>query len=231
MSKEKFIKKLIEEQGFNLKTFAEKIDIPYTTLVTILKNNINRASVDNAIKIAHGLGTTVEGLEYMYKTSSESRNLINEKPVEFTIRSKNNEMLQIPYYGDIATGALATINPSTEDELSFVSIPAMFLRKRRGSEELIAFNVNSESMNKIIPNGSTVVAKIHAYENIKDGEIILFSNDNQYSMKRFRKDEQDKVLIFSPESTDAKFRDTIISYETQNDLEIYAKVIWYGVSI
>lgn len=229
MTKEEYVKKMIDEKGYNLKTFAEKIEVPYTTLVTILKNNINRASVDNVIKIAQGLGTTVEGLERMYKNSLESNSLIKGN---VTYISDNNiEMLQIPHYGDIAAGALATVNPVLEEELTFVSIPSMFLEKRCGSEELISFRVNGESMNMIIPNGSTVIAKIINHGNVKDGDIVIFSHDGQYSMKRFRRDEQDKVLIFSPESTDRKFRDTIVSYETQNDLKIYAKVIWYGVSI
>ena len=230
MTKEEYVKKLIDEKGIKLKAFAEEIEVPYTTLVTILKNNINRASVDNVIKIANGLGTTVEGLERMYKESLENNNLIKESSVEYLVNS-NVEMLQIPYYGDIAAGALATVTPVLENDLSFVSIPSIFLSKMRGSEELISFVVNGESMNMIIPNGSTVVAKVISDECVKEGDIVIFSHDGQYSMKRFRRDEQDKVLIFSPESTDKKFRDTIISYETQNDLKIYAKVIWYGVSI
>lgn len=230
MTKEEYVKKLIDEKGIKLKAFAEEIEVPYTTLVTILKNNINRASVDNVIKIANGLGTTVEGLERMYKESLETNNLVKESSVEYLVTS-NVEMLQIPYYGDIAAGALATVNPVLESELSFLSIPSMFLGKMRGSEELISFRVNGESMNMIIPNGSTVVAKVLSCDSVKDGDIVIFSHDGQYSMKRFRRDEQDRVLIFSPESTDKKFRDTIISYETQNDLKIYAKVIWYGVSI
>ncbi|UYB50410.1 XRE family transcriptional regulator (plasmid) [Lysinibacillus capsici] len=230
MTKEEYVKKLIDKKGIKLKAFAEDIEVPYTTLVTILKNNINRASVDNVIKIANGLGTTVEGLERMYKESLETNNLVKESSVEY-LATSNVEMLQIPYFGDIAAGALATVNPVLESELSFVSIPSMFLGKMRGSEELISFRVNGESMNMIIPNGSTVVAKVLSCESVKDGDIVIFSHDGQYSMKRFRRDEQDRVLIFSPESTDKKFRDTIISYETQNDLKIYAKVIWYGVSI
>lgn len=230
MTKEEYVKRLIDAKGIKLKAFAEEIDVPYTTLVTILKNNINRASVDNVIKIANGLGTTVEGLERMYKDSLENNSFVKESSVEYLINS-SIEMLQIPYFGDIAAGALATINPVLESELSFVSIPSMFLGKMRGSEELISFCVNGESMNKIIPNGSTVVAKVLSCGSVKDGDIVIFSHDGQYSMKRFRRDEQDKVLIFSPESTEKKFRDTIISYETQNDLKIYAKVIWYGVSI
>ena len=57
------IKELIEERGYNLRTFAEKIEIPYTTLYSILNRGIGKASVDNVLKICKGLGITTDELE------------------------------------------------------------------------------------------------------------------------------------------------------------------------
>ena len=229
MTKEEFVKELILTKWDNMKTFAESTGIPYTTLITILKNNINRASVDNVIKIAKGLGTNVEGLERMYRSSIGNVTIVSETPVPYLVSNKLSSV-QIPYYGDIAAEAFATINAVTEEKVRFIPITELFIG-RQGSEDLIAFNVNGESMNKVIPHGSTVVAKKVNAQNLKNDEIVIFSHDGQYSMKRFRKDEQDQVLIFSPESWDKKFRDTVIPYSTENDIKIYAKVIWYGVSI
>lgn len=229
MTKEEFVKEMIIKKWKNLKNFSEATDIPYTTLITILKNNIMRASVDNVIKIAKGLDTCVEGLEKMYIEYQDNNGLIKEPSVPYLISSKLSTV-QIPFYGDIAAGALATMNAVTEEEVKFIPIPELFIG-RQGSEDLIAFHVNGESMNRIIPHGSTVVAKKVNAQNLKNDEIVIFSHDGQYSMKRFRRDEQDQVLIFSPESWDKKFRDTVIPYTTENDLKIYAKVIWYGVSI
>lgn len=233
-SKEDFVKELIKNKGYsNLKKFSEKTEIPYTTLVTILNNSINRASVDNVIKIAKGLDTSVEGLEKMYEASlnTESQDIVRENVIPY-IYQNNFNTIQIPFYGDIAAGALATVNAVLENEVTFIPIPEMFLGlSRYGSEELIAFRVNGDSMNKIIPHGSTVVAKKIDTENVKDDDVVIFSHDGQYSMKRFRRDVQDRVLIFSPESTNKKFRDAVVPYITENDLKIYAKVIWYGVSL
>lgn len=64
MKREVYLKQLIKENGFKLKDFAKYIDMPYTTLLTILNNErIGYASIDNAIKICKGLHITVQELQ------------------------------------------------------------------------------------------------------------------------------------------------------------------------
>ncbi len=65
MEKAKILERLIKEQGFSLRAFAEKCQLPYTTLYGIMKNGVGRASVDNVICICRYLGITVEELETM----------------------------------------------------------------------------------------------------------------------------------------------------------------------
>ena len=66
MNREQIIEQLIKDQGYSLRAFAEKCDIPYTSLYTILnRTGIGRASVDVVISICHGLGITVDELEKM----------------------------------------------------------------------------------------------------------------------------------------------------------------------
>lgn len=59
------IKKLIKEQNSSMKAFAEKIDIPYTTLRSMLERGIGNATVDNVLKVCKGLGITTDQLEDM----------------------------------------------------------------------------------------------------------------------------------------------------------------------
>ncbi|AGN33745.1 LexA repressor [Paenibacillus phage PG1] len=59
------IKQLIDKTGLNQKAFAEKADVPYTTLRSMLERGIGRASVDNVIKVCHALGITVDELQQM----------------------------------------------------------------------------------------------------------------------------------------------------------------------
>ncbi len=65
MEKAKILELLIKEQGYNLKSFAEKCGIPYTTLYGIIKNGVGRASMDNILTICKYLGVQVEELEEM----------------------------------------------------------------------------------------------------------------------------------------------------------------------
>ena len=64
MQKAVIIDNLIKEKGYNLKTFAEKCGMPYSTLYTMIKKTgVSRATVDNVILICKGLGITVEELD------------------------------------------------------------------------------------------------------------------------------------------------------------------------
>lgn len=70
MEKAKILERLIKEQGYNLKSFAEKCNIPYTTLYGIIKNGVGRASVNNIILVCKNLGIRVEDLEEMAEGAS-----------------------------------------------------------------------------------------------------------------------------------------------------------------
>lgn len=59
------IKNLIEEKAPSTKAFAESINMPYTTLRSMLQRGIGNASVDNVIKVCKGLNITTDQLEKM----------------------------------------------------------------------------------------------------------------------------------------------------------------------
>jgi repressor LexA len=62
MKKEDYVKMLITSSGHTVKSFAESINLPYTTLLGMLKRGLGGASVHNAIKVCRGLSITVEDL-------------------------------------------------------------------------------------------------------------------------------------------------------------------------
>lgn len=64
MTREEYLKQLIIEDSGTLKDFAKKIDMPYTTLYSILKN-VGGASIDKVIKICKGLNITADFAEYL----------------------------------------------------------------------------------------------------------------------------------------------------------------------
>ena len=62
VTREDYVKSLIKSNGYNLKEFAAKIRMPYTTLLSILNGSIGGAAMDNVLKICRALDLTVEEL-------------------------------------------------------------------------------------------------------------------------------------------------------------------------
>lgn len=63
MTRENYIKLLIKNDDLTIKDFAQKINMPYTTLLSILNGSLGGASIDNVIKICGGLHITIEELQ------------------------------------------------------------------------------------------------------------------------------------------------------------------------
>ena len=59
MTREEFIKKKIKEKGMTLKYYARMINMPYSTLLSMLAGNLGGASLDNVIRICNGLDTSI----------------------------------------------------------------------------------------------------------------------------------------------------------------------------
>lgn len=62
MTREEFLKNLIERKFDNVKSFAESIDLPYTTVRSILSRGVLNAKMENVIKICDGLDISPEDL-------------------------------------------------------------------------------------------------------------------------------------------------------------------------
>lgn len=60
---EEKLKKIILNKYNSIKSFSEKIDVPYTTIDTILKRGIKKANINNIIKICNELNISVDELE------------------------------------------------------------------------------------------------------------------------------------------------------------------------
>lgn len=78
VTREIYLKNLIKNNGFTIKEFAQKIDMPYSTLLTMLnEEKTGNASVDNVIKICKGLDITIQDLQSVQETtSSDTEHLV-----------------------------------------------------------------------------------------------------------------------------------------------------------
>lgn len=89
LTREEFIKSLIKERGFNIKSFAAHIGIPYTSLLSMLNNSIGGAAVETVIKICEELNIPVEAL----KSENFNSSLASKKA-----KLNNNEQELIKKY-------------------------------------------------------------------------------------------------------------------------------------
>ncbi len=76
MDKAKILKNLIEQKYSSVKEFAQYCDLPYTTVYTILKNGVGKATVNNIIAICQKLNITIEQL-YNITDDLNSTNSLN----------------------------------------------------------------------------------------------------------------------------------------------------------
>lgn len=109
-----------------------------------------------------------------------------------------------------------------------IEIPDSIMGRHAGEKDIFITKVNGQSMNRIIPDGSLIAVKPIDLHQIKQGDIVVYSDNGDYSVKRFYKN--DDQLIFRPDSNDTSFFDYITSTENPN-LKIHGKVVVYIVEL
>ncbi|MDU7164220.1 MAG: LexA family transcriptional regulator [Anaerococcus vaginalis] len=137
-------------------------------------------------------------------------------------------MNKYPYIDDyVSAGSPVTIEGMKD--IPNIYVPDELLGSYAGSKRLFFLKVNGESMNKIIPNGSTIgVISYDSINDIKNGDIVVYSTkDGDYAVKYFYKKE-DK-LIFRPFSTLDCYYDLVFNIE--DNIQIIGKVVIYSVML
>lgn len=109
-----------------------------------------------------------------------------------------------------------------------IELPDSVMGKHAGQRDIFITRVNGESMNRIIPDCSLIAVKPIDIHQIKQGDIVVYSDNGDYSVKRFYKN--DDQLIFRPDSNDDSFFDYITSTNNSN-LVIHGKVVVYIVEL
>lgn len=213
----KFINQLLKSKNMKPVEFARIIGVDRSTITRYL-NGSRKISMDDLPKMAATLGVNPIDLLIDENESKEKETQMSQK-------------IELPLYGSVAAGALATVDGVTTSDVEFISVPKKFLGKYGECNGLFAMSVNGESMNKVIKNGSIVIAKTMDQYEYKDGDIVIFSYNNEYSLKRFSPNDLEGFVLFRTESTDPTFKDIPIPKDTINDLKIYGKVVFYGTTL
>jgi repressor LexA len=207
-----YIKTLRLKRKMSLETLASKVGVAKSTL-SRYENGSRDFPINDIHLYAEALGKSTFNLLGLPEEQS------------------NYDSKQIPFYGDVAAGALSVIDPTLSQDVEYIELPHHLLGKYANSTGLFAMRVNGESMNKIIPNDSIVIAKEYDNADYKENDIVIFKHDHEYSLKRFKPADIEGGYLFKSESTNECFKDIFITFNTNADFKICAKVITYTVFV
>lgn len=210
MTREEFLTMRIKSLG-SVKEFSTKINMPYTTLRSIL-TNVGGASIDNVVKICNGLGistATLEGLD-------------EEIPV-----SPSFEYTYIPV--GISAGQMEDCEALSL--LPKISVPDVIMGPYARDPRIVFMRVNGESMNRVIDNGATIAVMTGLERcQIQNGDIVIARYDGAgYTIKRYYDLPEKHQIILTPDSDDPGFLPIPINYESPDDLRIFGRVVMYSV--
>lgn len=137
-------------------------------------------------------------------------------------------MNKYPYIDDYVSAG-SPVNIEGMKDVPNIYVPDELLGSYAGSKRLFFLKVNGESMNKIIPNGSTIgVISYDSINDIKNGDIVVYSTeDHSFAVKYFYKEEN--KLIFKPSSTYHYYYDK--AFDINDNIRIIGKVVIYSVML
>lgn len=207
MNIEDNLKEIIEVKFGNVKTFAEKIDLPYTTVRSILQRGVMNAKVENVIKIADGLNMKAEDLMSLDNTQSISTiyNQLDQKRqakvYNFADRQlreqkygvadagkivplKRREPKTVDIYGRLSAGGGAYNDKSVIETVEVDSAPSKYD---------MAFVVSGDSMEPMFEDGEVVF--VNETQDVCNGQIAAIEINNEAFIKKIYLEDKRMRLV------------------------------------
>lgn len=185
------IKKLIIEKYGSVRQFSFKIDIPYTTVDTILKRGIDNSNVGNVIKICKALGISIDNLvdskEIITNLSFDNAELIEDENVTY-----------IPVLGVIKAGIPIE---AQEDILEYVDIPKKWLQ---GGKQFYGLKISGDSMYpKYLENDIVIFEKSEDMYQADNKDCAILINGFDATFKKLKLNQNGITLIpYNLDNTD-----------------------------
>ena len=132
----------------------------------------------------------------------------------------------------LSAGVLTAIDPFASEDVKKITLPDFLMGKYAGDQEIFLTYINGESMNRIMPNHSLVaIKKYDSVVDLKDGDIVAFSDAGEMCVKQFYNDYKSKIYSFMPNSTDSTFKPINYRWEDAQEIIIIGKIVTYVVNI
>ncbi|MBE6147434.1 MAG: hypothetical protein E7168_03775 [Firmicutes bacterium] len=177
------IKELIIEKYGSVRNFSFKINIPYTTVDSILKRGIDNSNVGNVIKMCKALNLSID-------------NLIDNKAIIPNLEFDNasyldygSDIIKIPVYGTIKAGIPIE---SQNDIIDYVDIPKDWTN---GGKKFYGLKISGDSMfPKYSENDIVIFEQNDDIEAYKNKDVAVMINGTESTFKKILVNEQGIVL-------------------------------------
>lgn len=207
------LKKVRQNRGLTLLEVAERLNKTEATVQRYESGNIKNLKSDTILQLSSILNVSPAYL--MGWNEDDQSNIIKESSATYN------------YYPEkISAGLPMHMKGITES--NEIEVPNSVMGRWSGDKNIYMMRINGESMNKSIPDGSLIAVKPIDKFNLKEGDIVVYSVNGDYSVKQYYRDGNQ--IIFRPNSTDPRFYDYITSVEN-DDLTIHGKVVVYIVEL
>lgn len=207
------IKKILKEHNINQADLAKIAGVSESTVGkwVLEKASPRMGSIE---KIANYFN-----LPKSYILSEE--NVVAESTVQYSV-SNSYEYNYFPTA--ISAGLPFDVDGMTESEK--ISVPNSLMGRWARDEDVYLTKIYGDSMDKVMRDGSIIAIKPMPIESIKDGDIVVFSDSHEYSVKHYYK-HGDKI-VFRPNSNNAAHHEQ--HYKTTDNIEIHGKVVMWIVT-
>lgn len=213
------IKDIRKKLGYTMKELSLIVGVSEATISRWESGDIANMKQNNIVSLANALNISPLQVLDFDDTSIKSNSI-------------NADLYEYKYFPvSISAGSLENIDSIQEYEL--ISLSDKILGKYARSKNIILLKINGESMNNIIPNGSYIIVDTsrNTVHDIKDRDIVVFSENGSYSVKRYINDSASQRILFKPDSSDDTFTAIEVKYENSEDLRLIGRVVKYIVNL
>lgn len=198
---------LMNEKGFTSNELARKVGASKSTISRYLNKSrqfpVNK--VDDYAKV--------------FNVTSEYILGFDEDSFEVDLGTTTHK---VTYYGKVSAGNFEGVAIDNRE----LEVPEIAFNGRN-PKECIALQVNGDSMNKILANGSYII--IHDYRRNQDyrlnnNDILVLRLGGEYTVKRVRRTET--KLHLDPVSYSDEFKTNTFDLESLEEIEVIGKVIY-----
>lgn len=141
---------------------------------------------------------------------------------EMEVPFADDNDMDVDFYGKVSAGNFEEVSI----EAGTLKVPKSAFRGRK-PEECIGLQVNGDSMNKVLANGSFIV--VHDYRKtlnytLDSNDILVLRIGGNYTVKRVRRTET--KIHLDPSSFSDEFKTNTYDIESIGEIEVIGKVIY-----